>query len=49
MGLEDNLLMRKGEPASNEALVRNVVAWSKELGREVASPDEAREILQLSP
>ncbi|MGQ9859393.1 MAG: 3-keto-5-aminohexanoate cleavage protein [Thermodesulfobacteriota bacterium] len=48
VGLEDNLLMRKGELASNEALVRKVVAWSRELGRDVASPDEAREILRLS-
>ena len=49
VGLEDNVLLRKGELASNEALVRQIARWSRELGREVAAPDEARRILRLAP
>jgi 3-keto-5-aminohexanoate cleavage enzyme len=47
VGLEDNILMRKGELATNEALVRRIAFLSRELGREVATPDEARRILGL--
>ncbi|MEJ5377707.1 MAG: 3-keto-5-aminohexanoate cleavage protein [bacterium] len=47
VGLEDNLLLRKGELATNQALVERVAGWSRQLGREVASPDEARAILGL--
>ncbi|MEB3198419.1 MAG: 3-keto-5-aminohexanoate cleavage protein [Candidatus Sericytochromatia bacterium] len=50
VGLEDNLFYRKGELAeSNAQLVARVVRLAHELGREVASPDEAREILGLPP
>ncbi len=50
VGLEDNLYYRKGELAeSNAQLVARVVRLARELGREVATPDEAREILGLVP
>jgi 3-keto-5-aminohexanoate cleavage enzyme len=49
VGLEDNLYYRRGEPASNERLVERVVRLAGEVGREVATPDEARVLLQLSP
>jgi len=49
VGLEDNLFYRKGELAeSNAQLVGRIVRLAAELGREVATPDEAREILALS-
>lgn len=48
VGLEDNLYYRKGELAeSNAQLVARIVRLAKELGREVATPDEAREILGI--
>ncbi len=47
VGLEDNLYYRKGELASNEQLVARVVRLAEELGRSVATPDEARAILRL--
>jgi 3-keto-5-aminohexanoate cleavage enzyme len=48
VGLEDNLFYRKGELAqSNAQLVERVVRLARELGREVATPDEAREILGI--
>jgi 3-keto-5-aminohexanoate cleavage enzyme len=47
VGLEDNLYYRKGELATNEQLVARVARIAAELGRPVATPDEAREILGL--
>ena len=47
VGLEDNINYRKGELATNEQMVERVVRIAGELGREVASPDEARLILNL--
>ncbi|CDG20366.1 conserved protein of unknown function [Xenorhabdus poinarii G6] len=48
-GLEDNIYYRKGELASSNAqLVDRIVRLSHELGREVATADEARKILGLS-
>jgi 3-keto-5-aminohexanoate cleavage enzyme len=49
IGLEDNLFMPDGSPASNMKLVEKVVAIAREVGREIASPDEARSILSLDP
>ena len=46
-GLEDNLLYRRGEPATNEQLVARVVRLAAELERPVATPDQARELLGL--
>ena len=48
VGLEDNLYYKKGVLAeSNAQLVERIVRLAKELGREVATPDEAREILGI--
>jgi 3-keto-5-aminohexanoate cleavage enzyme len=48
VGLEDNVYYEQGEPAeSNALLVERVVRVAEELGREVASPEQAREILGL--
>jgi 3-keto-5-aminohexanoate cleavage enzyme len=49
VGLEDNIYYKKGELATNERLVERIVRLSKELGREVATPDEARKILSIGP
>lgn len=49
VGLEDNLFMPDGSPASNPKLVQTVVSIAKEVGREIANPEEARSILSLSP
>ena len=50
VGLEDTAYYRKGEVAkSNAQLVERVARLSRELGREVATPDEARAILGLKP
>jgi 3-keto-5-aminohexanoate cleavage enzyme len=48
VGLEDNIYYRKGELATNEQLVERVVKMAGTLGREIATPDEARNILKLS-
>lgn len=48
VGFEDNVYIEKGIPAkSNAELVERVVRLAKELGRGIASPKEAREILGL--
>ncbi|WP_287809568.1 3-keto-5-aminohexanoate cleavage protein [Kosmotoga sp.] len=48
VGFEDNIYYRKGELAkSNAQLVERIVRIAKELGREIATPDEAREILGI--
>lgn len=48
VGLEDNLYYREGErAASNAQLVERTVRIAEELGRPVATPAEAREILGL--
>jgi 3-keto-5-aminohexanoate cleavage enzyme len=49
VGLEDNLRMPDGSPASNLLLVEKVVAIARELGREIATTDDARQILSLNP
>ncbi|MGM0396018.1 MAG: 3-keto-5-aminohexanoate cleavage protein [Bacillota bacterium] len=50
VGFEDNTYISKGVLAkSNGEMVEKVVRIAKELGREVASPAEAREILGLEP
>ena len=50
VGLEDNIYLAEGDPAkSNVELVEKVVRIAKELDREIATPDEAREILHLPP
>ena len=49
VGLEDNVYIAKGVLAkSNGELVEKVVRLAKELGREIATPAEARKILGLT-
>jgi len=48
VGFEDNIYLSKGVVAqSNGELVAKVVRLAKELGREIATPAEARTILGL--
>ncbi|MCP4163696.1 MAG: 3-keto-5-aminohexanoate cleavage protein [Deltaproteobacteria bacterium] len=47
VGVEDNLFMPDGSQASNLTLVEKIVRIAKEVGRDIATPDEAREILSL--
>jgi 3-keto-5-aminohexanoate cleavage enzyme len=47
VGLEDNLYYSKGRLARNEELVARVARIAEEVGRPVASPDQARKILGL--
>jgi 3-keto-5-aminohexanoate cleavage enzyme len=47
VGLEDNLYYSRGRLATNEELVARVVRIAAELGRPVATPDEARRILGI--
>jgi 3-keto-5-aminohexanoate cleavage enzyme len=50
VGMEDTAFYRKGELAkSNAQLVERVARLSRELGREVATPDQARAMLGLKP
>jgi 3-keto-5-aminohexanoate cleavage enzyme len=49
VGLEDNIYYRRGELATNVRLVERIVQLANILGREVATPDEARRILNLLP
>ncbi|MGD0916677.1 MAG: 3-keto-5-aminohexanoate cleavage protein [Thermodesulfobacteriota bacterium] len=49
VGLEDCIHISRGVLAqSNAQMVSKIVSMSKEMGREVAIPDEARKILHLS-
>ncbi|MFJ8245978.1 3-keto-5-aminohexanoate cleavage protein [Peribacillus asahii] len=49
VGMEDSVYYRKGELAkTNAQFVERVVQLSHTLGREIATPNEARDILQLS-
>ena len=46
VGMEDNPFLTPGEYAtSNAQLVEKIARISRELGREVATPDEARKII----
>jgi uncharacterized protein (DUF849 family) len=48
VGMEDNIFIEKGVLCkSNGELVEKIVRIAKELGREIATPDEARKILGL--
>lgn len=50
-GLEDSLFMDAGKtsPASNPALVERLVELARSVGREIASPAQARRLLGLAP
>ncbi|TAL29744.1 MAG: 3-keto-5-aminohexanoate cleavage protein [Spirochaetes bacterium] len=48
VGLEDNVVYRQHEAAhSNAQFVERIVRLARELGREVATPDEARSLLGI--
>jgi 3-keto-5-aminohexanoate cleavage enzyme len=47
VGLEDNLYLRKGVKATNAQLVEQARTIVEAMGARVATPDDAREILQL--
>jgi 3-keto-5-aminohexanoate cleavage enzyme len=48
VGFEDNVYLRKGVLAeSNAALVQQIAAIARSLGREVATVEQARELLSL--
>ena len=48
VGMEDNVMYAKGQLADcNAQFVERAVRVSREFGREIATPDEAREILGL--
>jgi len=48
VGLEDNIYIRKGEFASNRQLVERAARIIQEVGRELATPAEAAEMLGIS-
>ncbi len=47
VGLEDNLYLKRGVLATNESLVIKAVRLVEELGATVATPESARQILQI--
>lgn len=48
VGFEDNVYLSKGVPASSNAdFVKRVVKMANEIGREIATPAQARKILNL--
>jgi 3-keto-5-aminohexanoate cleavage enzyme len=50
VGMEDNIYYRRGEKAtSNAQLVERTVRIARELQREIATPEEARKILNIKP
>ena len=49
VGLEDNNKTPDGRIATNYELVEHVVQVAKAMGREIATPAEAREILSMNP
>ena len=48
VGMEDNLVMPDGSPTSNPLLVEKIVRIAREIGREIATTEEARSILSLN-
>jgi 3-keto-5-aminohexanoate cleavage enzyme len=49
VGLEDNIYYGKGDLATNARLVARTARIARELGKEPATPEEARQILGLKP
>jgi 3-keto-5-aminohexanoate cleavage enzyme len=48
VGMEDNIYYKRGELAkTNAQFVERIIRITREYGREVATPEEAREILRL--
>ncbi|GAB3523592.1 beta-keto acid cleavage family enzyme [Arthrobacter monumenti] len=48
VGLEDNLYLSKGVKATNAQLTERAISIVNDLGSSVATPDEARDILQIN-
>ena len=49
VGLEDNVYLSKGVPATNVQLVERAVQAVRTFGKQPATPAQAREILGLKP
>ena len=49
VGIEDNLRLPDGTLATNAQLVKKIVTIAQEMGRDIATPDDARRILSLDP
>ena len=50
VGFEDNIFLKKGELAdSNARFIEKMARLAREVGREPASPDDARQILGIAP
>ncbi len=49
VGIEDNLYLPNGTLATNAQLVETIATIAKTMGRDLASPAEARRILSLDP
>jgi 3-keto-5-aminohexanoate cleavage enzyme len=49
VGIEDNLYLPDGSLATNAQLVERIAQIAQTMGREVATPEEARRILSLDP
>lgn len=48
IGMEDNPFIEPGEYArSNADLVNKIVRIARDIGREIATPDEARQVLAI--
>jgi hypothetical protein len=47
VGIEDNLWRRKGEKFTSVQQVEQVVRMARELGRDVATADDARRIMKI--
>ena len=48
IGKEDRLWVRPNETAKSNAELVEIVAWmAKKMGREIATPDQARQMLRL--
>jgi hypothetical protein len=47
VGIEDNIWRRKGEKFTSVQQVEQMVRMSRELGRDVATADDARRILRI--
>lgn len=47
VGLEDNIYYSRGVLAANAKLVERIARIGRELGREIATPDEARQLLGI--
>jgi 3-keto-5-aminohexanoate cleavage enzyme len=50
VGMEDNIYLERGKLAdSNAQLVEKIVRIANELGRPIATPAQARDMLEIGP